>query len=112
MQNDTVTTSSKIPTRFEPLNQWEAHISWNDGKSFGVPYAEIRFHCPCAGCVDEHTGQRTITRESVAADIKPTKATVVGRYALQITWSDHHQTGMYHFDRLYELCEKLGKKIQ
>ena len=102
---------NRIPTRFEPLNQWEAHISWNDGHSFRVPYVDMRFNCPCAGCVDEHTGIRTITRESIRDDVKPINATVVGRYALQISWSDQHQTGMYHFDRLYELCLKLGRVI-
>jgi DUF971 family protein len=30
--------------------------------------------------------------------------TPVGRYALQFTWNDGHATGIYHYDRLYELC--------
>ncbi len=29
----------------------------------------------------------------------------VGRYGIHIEWSDGHRTGMYHFDRLYELAK-------
>jgi DUF971 family protein len=36
---------------------------------------------------------------------------IVGRYAVQIDWSDGHSTGMYHFDRLRDLCESQGQKL-
>jgi DUF971 family protein len=99
------------PTRLEPLGALEMQIDWNDGASFGVPYFELRFHCPCAGCVDEHTGERTLKREKVLLDIRPTAVHLVGRYAVQMNWSDGHSTGMYHFDRLRELCEAMGRKL-
>jgi len=105
------TSALKIPVKIEPFNQWEIYFSWNDGTAYSLSSQELRFQCPCAGCVDEHTGQRILKRESIASDIKPTGMAVIGRYALQISWSDKHQTGMYHFDRVYELCRTLGKVL-
>jgi len=99
------------PTRIDPLTSTEISLEWNTGERYAVPYKEIRFHCPCAACVDEHTGQRTIKRESVPEDIKPVAVQLVGRYAVQINWSDRHATGMYHFERLHELCQKFGRKL-
>lgn len=99
------------PTRLEPFSSTELFLEWNQGERFSVPYVEIRYYCPCAGCVDEHTGQRTLERSSISPEIRPTQVQLVGRYAVQVSWSDGHNTGMYHYDRLMELCQKQGRKI-
>lgn len=102
---------AKTPIRIEPFNAWEMLLTWNTGERIHVPYRELRFACPCAACVDELSGQRTLRLETIPNDIKPTSATVVGKYALQISWSDGHETGMYHFDRLWELCQARGQSV-
>jgi len=102
---------AQIPTRLEGFSPTEMKLEWNSGETFALPYFELRFECPCAGCVDEHTGRRTLQRTSISPTIKPVSASTVGQYALQITWTDGHQTGMYHFDRLFELCQEKGRKI-
>lgn len=99
------------PTRIEPKNSTEFIITWNSGESFALSYFETRFECPCAGCIDEHTGKRILKREMISPTIRPLNVGVVGRYALNIAWSDGHSTGMYHFDRLYELCLQKGLKL-
>jgi DUF971 family protein len=33
----------------------------------------------------------------------------VGRYAMQIAWSDGHSTGIYTWERLRDLIEKIPK---
>ena len=75
-------------------------IQWSDGSLSLIPYIDLRFYCPCAGCVDEHSGERTIHRKDVAQDVRPLGIQPVGRYAIQIQWSDRHQTGIYHFETL------------
>lgn len=100
-----------IPLQIQPASPTEVFFSWNNGESFHVPYLEIRFQCPCASCVDEHTGKRVLRKETLAKDIKPTAMQVVGKYAIQISWTDGHNTGMYHFDRLFELCKSLGRQV-
>lgn len=102
----------RTPTRFEPLGPIEAFVAWNTGEEYSLPYRDLRFYCPCAGCVDEVTGKRILKREQIREDIQVTDAQTVGRYALQLRWNDGHQTGMFHFDRLHELCEKFGRKLK
>jgi DUF971 family protein len=36
--------------------------------------------------------------------VRPVAIRPVGRYAIQIDWSDGHTTGIYPFDRLRSLC--------
>ncbi len=118
MMNSTDTPREKpalpkahIPTRIEGLSPTEMRLDWNTGESFALSYFELRFECPCAGCVDEHSGRRTLERDSISPTIKPVAASTVGQYAVAIRWTDGHQTGMYHYDRLFELCVEKGRKI-
>src|ERR1700751_1537176 len=103
---------SPTPTRIEPMNDYEIFLGFSNSEEYSVPYAELRFLCPCASCVDEHTGERIIKREQVKTGIKPTGVQLVGRYAVQINWNDRHSTGMYHYDRLYEISQKSGRRIK
>ncbi len=106
-----MSNQTAVPTKISPLGPIQIFVEWNDGRKFAVPYSEIRFHCPCASCVDEHTGKRTLSRDSIRADIYPKNVQPVGRYAIQIHWNDHHETGIYHFDRLLELCVNHGRPL-
>jgi len=100
------------PTQIESYNSTEMLLAWNSGERYAVPYFEIRFQCPCASCVDEHTGQRVLKREQIQKEIRPLGVQLIGKYAIQINWSDSHSTGMYHFDKLLELCKKYGRMIE
>ena len=102
------TPSSFTPQRVEKHDDLNFLIGWNDGKTYIVPFFEVRFHCPCAACVDEKTGIRTLKREQVRPDIHPKGVSLVGRYALQIHWSDLHGSGMLDFDLLRRLGESFG----
>lgn len=99
------------PSKIEPLGPIQIFIEWSNGQKFALPYSEIRFHCPCASCVDEHTGKRTLARSAIRADIYPKSVQPIGQYAIQISWNDGHETGMYHFDRLFELCKNHGRPL-
>jgi DUF971 family protein len=103
--------SNPTPVKIEPLSSWQLFIRWSDGSQYSLPYAELRFHCPCASCVDEHTGKRIIERSAIASDVRPLGVQPVGRYAIQFSWSDNHTTGLYHYDRLLELCQSAGKAL-
>jgi len=99
------------PTKIEPLNETEILLGFPDGE-YAIPYAELRFQCPCANCVDEHTGERILKREQIRVGIRPTGVQLIGRYAIQISWNDRHDTGMYHYDRLYEISQKQGRRLK
>jgi ATP-binding protein involved in chromosome partitioning len=78
-------------------------FTWSDGKISVTTFSDLRFHCPCAHCVDEHTGKRTIKREDVRSDVAALKVSTVGNYALTVQWSDGHNSGIYSFDYLRRL---------
>jgi len=79
-------------------------IRWKDGHSSVYQPRYLRLNCPCAGCVDEMTGLRTLNPGVVPEGIYPTAIHYVGRYALQFVWSDGHDTGFYTFESLRALC--------
>jgi DUF971 family protein len=79
-------------------------IRWQDGHTSVFESRYLRLNCPCAGCVDEMTGMRTLDPSVVPAGIYPTAIQYVGRYALQFVWSDGHDTGFYSFETLRKLC--------
>jgi DUF971 family protein len=82
-------------------------IQWNNGESSILPFIELRLSCKCAACVDEWTRERKVKRGDIKPDIKPMAIEVVGRYAIQIKWSDGHGSGIYPFDQIYLLASHL-----
>lgn len=80
-------------------------ILWRDGVAHEYVPREIRLLCPCAGCVDEMTGVRTLKPDMVDDGVYPTAIHYVGRYALQFVWSDGHSTGIYTYEYLREMGE-------
>ena len=87
-------------------------IDWKDGhhSSYGTEY--LRDWCPCAGCTGSHgTEPRKKTSATPAtpfpmftAKLKMNAIDPVGTYALKISWSDGHDTGLYSYDHLREIC--------
>ncbi len=107
-----MSTAQHTPIRVDKYSDQEMILCWTTQEEFSLPYIELRFACPCAGCVDERTGKRTLQRESLDPAVKPAQVSAVGRYALNIRWSDGHGTGLYHFDRLYDLCRSKGRALK
>jgi DUF971 family protein len=99
-----------LPKRIDQHDPRHFRIEWTDKRNYLVPFVEVRFNCPCAGCVDEHTGVRTLRREEVPPAVRPENISLVGRYALQINWSDQHRSGMFSFDQLRKICVNCGQE--
>jgi DUF971 family protein len=83
-------------------------IRWRDGVVSEYEPRLLRLRCPCAGCVDEMTGLRTLRPGDVPPKVYPEAIQYVGRYALQFQWSDGHTTGIYDFQYLRLLYEETG----
>ena len=81
-------------------------IAWADGRECRYNAAALRRVCPCAQCVNEFTGERMLRADSVPDTLTIEDVEIVGRYALNFRWSDGHQTGIYSFRYLRELCEQ------
>jgi DUF971 family protein len=86
------------------------NITWGDGLTSEFKASNLRRACPCAQCVNEWTGQRTLKPESISEELSIADISVVGRYALNFRWSDGHETGIYSFRYLRELGEASDPK--
>lgn len=96
--------SKKAPVKISPPLTSQLEIEWNDGKKTAYTARDLRLACPCAACVNEINGQRTLKPDSVPQEIKILSRQTVGRYALNIAFSDGHATGLYGFEYLRKLA--------
>ncbi len=60
-------------------------------ESFIAP-ATLRRACRCAECVGELSGKKKLRDEDVPESIEPLAIETMGNYAVNITWSDAHQS--------------------
>jgi DUF971 family protein len=82
-------------------------IEWSDSHRSAYPYQYLRDRCPCATCGGSRPSPKPEPGQLPMLGVKPLKpdrAELVGRYALQIFWNDGHSTGIYTFDYLRDLC--------
>jgi ATP-binding protein involved in chromosome partitioning len=91
------------PTAIRQAGPRSLAIAWADGHESRYDVRELRLACGCAHCVDEWTGAERLDPGSVPEDVRPLRIERVGRYAIQIEWSDGHASGIYPFRRLREL---------
>lgn len=91
------------PTRIAQQGPRQLAITWADGRESVFDVRALRLACACARCVDEWSGAATLDPASIPADVRPLRIHSVGRYAIQIDWSDGHASGIYPFRRLREL---------
>jgi ATP-binding protein involved in chromosome partitioning len=92
------------PTRIAQQGPRQLAITWADGRESVFDVRALRLACACARCVDEWSGAATLDPASIPADVRPLRIHSVGRYAIQIDWSDGHASGIYPFRRLRELA--------
>lgn len=93
------------PREISQESNTHLRITWGDGRVCNYDSAALRRVCPCAQCVNEWTGQRTLKPEAVSDEVEMNDLSIVGRYALNFRWSDGHETGIYSFQYLRDLCE-------
>jgi DUF971 family protein len=79
-------------------------IVWDANTCRRYPFRFLRGECPCAGCVNEFTGERILDLATVSEDVHPVGLEFSGNYALKIQWSDGHSTGLYSWEHLSRLA--------
>lgn len=99
-------TPAHLPTKIGQRDVQTLGIDWSDGATSLINVRALRLACGCAICIDEWSGQPLLAPESVPEDITPLGIQPVGRYAIQIQWSDGHDTGIYPFARLRALADE------
>jgi len=76
-------------------------VAFSDGATFRIPFELMRIYSPSAEVQGHGPGQEVLQtgkREVELVGLQP-----VGNYAVQPTFSDGHDSGIYSWDLLYEL---------
>jgi len=87
-----------------PFKATKTEIDWADGHRGIYPHEILRGYCPCAGC-QGHSGEVRFIEGDTPDRTEIREIGTVGGYALHITWGDGHDTGIYTFRYLRELCQ-------
>ncbi len=84
-------------------------IEWSDGLSEQISLGALRKSCPCATCRAEREARSAnplhVMARPAGGGLSVAAAELVGSYALRLTWSDGHNTGIYEFALLRRLSE-------
>ena len=94
------------PREIKQEDDFTLRITWADDRQCRYRAADLRRSCPCAQCVNEWTGERVLKPRAFLRELEISDLSIVGRYALNFRWSDGHETGIYSFRYLRELCEQ------
>ena len=76
-------------------------VSFSDGAEFRLPFELMRIYSPSAEVQGHGPGQEVL--QTGKRDVELTGLEPVGNYAVQPTFSDGHDTGIYSWDYLYFL---------
>lgn len=74
-------------------------ITFSDGKTFHLTCEFLRVHSPSAAVRGHSPEQEVLQTGKKDINIKHIKP--VGNYAIQLDFSDGHNTGLYSWDLLY-----------
>jgi DUF971 family protein len=97
-----LTSHTPLPTSITVRQQSRVlEVSFDDGKAFRIPFELMRVYSPSAEVQGHGPGQEVLQtgkRDVGLVDLSP-----VGNYAVQPTFSDGHDTGIFSWDYLYFL---------
>jgi DUF971 family protein len=91
------------PEAIDLNGQGEFVITWPGGRVAIIPAFTLRDTCPCAGCIEEGTGRKILDPSTIPLDIHAERIDPVGSYAIQVRWSDGHDTGLYTWEQLRKI---------
>ena len=100
-----VAMNSTTPTNIEVDNKQQLlEITWEDGHTSKYPLYGLRKNCPCVSCRGGHAKMNEFEPEAFNIENPPLmdvkRIKTIGNHAIQITWLDGHNTGMYRWETL------------
>ena len=97
-----LSTTTPNPTGITLHNKSKVlEVSFADGQTFRIPFELMRVYSPSAEVQGHGPGQEVLQtgkREVAVIELAP-----VGNYAVQPTFSDGHDSGIFSWDYLYML---------
>jgi DUF971 family protein len=106
MRTEPVSAPSTEPEHIAISKSKGIKIDWKDQHHSQYPLAYLRDECPCATCTEpqksNYSGSELFPMYKPVLrmlDVEP-----IGSYAVRISWSDGHNTGIYSFDHFRRIC--------
>jgi len=96
--------TGRIPSRVEVEEQSRVVLTWEDGEQTTLSASQLRGACHCATCREPAGMEKTRLVLAGPVPVTITDTRIVGGYALTFVFGpDGHGTGIYPYDRLYDL---------
>ena len=86
----------------------QLELEYESGERFFLSCEYLRVHSPSAEVLGHGPGQEVLQTGKMNVGITAIKP--VGNYALQLVFDDGHDTGLYSWRYLYELCQ--GQEVR
>ena len=105
MSKDPRPTGIQLHTRSRELE-----LTYASGENYRLSCEYLRVYSPSAEVKGHGPGQEVLQTGKLKATI--TAIRPVGNYALQLVFNDGHDTGLYSWDYLYQLCTEREARWQ
>ncbi|MFO7593753.1 MAG: DUF971 domain-containing protein [Pseudomonadota bacterium] len=100
-----------IPTEITlHKNKRTLEIAFDDGQRFELPCEYLRVYSPSAEVQGHGPGQEVL--QVGKEDVNIERIEQVGTYAIQPSFDDGHESGIYSWDTLYDLGVNYEKNWQ
>ncbi len=86
----------------------ELELEYADGESYRLKSEYLRVHSPSAEVRGHGRGQEVLQTGKKYVNIDKLQPT--GNYALTLVFTDGHDSGIYSWEYLYELCTQQEQK--
>lgn len=97
LQSVKMAQSSHLGLKDAGFRDGKVVLVFSDGRELSAKAWDLRTKCACALCLSEVTGKSLVDTKKIPADINPTEILPLGNYAVGITWSDGHSSGIYPY---------------
>lgn len=88
----------------------ELELEYAGGERYSLSCEYLRVYSPSAEVRGHGRGQEVL--QTGKANVGISAINPVGRYALQLVFDDGHDTGLYSWDYLYQLCTEQAQRWQ
>jgi DUF971 family protein len=106
-----LTTETPQPTAITVHQQSRVlEVAFSDGAAFRIPFELMRVYSPSAEVQGHGPGQEVLQTGKRGVELVGLEP--VGNYAVQPTFSDGHDSGIYSWDYLYHLGAQQGELWQ
>lgn len=97
-----LSSDTPLPTSITVHQQSRVlEVGFSDGQTFRIPFELMRVYSPSAEVQGHGPGQEVL--QTGKREVELTELEPVGNYAVQPTFSDGHNSGIFSWDYLYRL---------